>query len=249
MKWRRSHTPRRCWTASGEIIIPIGRVGVATRHMLTAGNGTRARRCGWQPWSRESSRPGWWKFEVCLAYLSRLKGLARDPSTLAGFRHRARETVSSGVELILARNSCDYRPGAPGVRAQPELLPTEHDRNLTSARAHTIALTPLCIPAGCGREQRYREAIAESICDGAASRGRIGHCATNEPKRVKIAGGGDKGSDRSGDQPRSSATQSICQGHQHRRTGGNPWVVEDPLRGRVRPVGVADPQLVHDSYY
>ena len=87
MKWRRSHTPRRCWTASGEIIIPIGTVGVATRHMPTAGNGTRARHCGWQPWSRESSRPGWWKSEVYLACLIRLKGLARDPSTLAGFRH------------------------------------------------------------------------------------------------------------------------------------------------------------------
>jgi hypothetical protein len=87
MKWRRFHMPRRCWTASGEIMIPIGTVGVATRHMPTAGNGTRARHCGWQPWSRESSRPGWWKSEVYLACLSRLKGLARDPSTLAGFRH------------------------------------------------------------------------------------------------------------------------------------------------------------------
>ena len=57
MKWRRSHTPWRCWTASGEIMIPIGTVGVATRHMPTAGNGTRARHCGWQPWSRERSRP------------------------------------------------------------------------------------------------------------------------------------------------------------------------------------------------
>jgi len=71
------------------------------------------------------------------------------------------------------------------------------------------------MPAGCRREQRYREAIAESICDGAASRDRIGQCAANEPKRAKTASGGDKGSDRSGDEPRSPEANPSGTGPAH----------------------------------